>query len=74
MHATLTKSNFVTYATSKAALGGLTKSMVVDLGGRMRINAIEPATIEIRMLLAGFNNNPGQLEELKLCHPVGEIG
>jgi hypothetical protein len=48
--------------------------MVVDLGGRMRINAIEPATIEIRMLLAGFNNNPGQLEELKLCHPVGEIG
>ena len=25
-------------------------------------------------LLAGFNNNSDRLKELKLCHPVGEIG
>jgi NAD(P)-dependent dehydrogenase (short-subunit alcohol dehydrogenase family) len=74
IHATLTKSNFVAYATSKAALSGLTRSMAVDLGDRVRINAIEPAAIETRMLLAGFNNNPDQLKELKLCHPAGEIG
>ena len=74
IHATLTKSNFVAYATSKAALSGLTRSMAVDLGDRVRINAIEPAAIETRMLLAGFNNNPDQLKELKRCHPTGEIG
>jgi len=74
IHATLTKSNFVAYATSKSALSGLTKSMAVDLGDRVRINAIEPAAIETGMLLAGFNNNPDRIKELKLCHPVGEIG
>jgi len=74
IHATLTKSNFVAYATSKAALSGLTRSMAVDLGDRVRINAIEPAAVETQMLLAGFNNNSDRLKELKLCHPVGEIG
>mgnify|MGYP003706208395 CR=1 FL=1 len=74
IHATLIKSNFVAYATSKAALSGLTRSMAVDLGDRVRINAIEPAAVETQMLLAGFNNNSDRLKELKLCHPVGEIG
>ena len=74
IHATLTKSNFVAYATSKAALSGLTRSMAVDLGSRVRVNAIEPAAIETQMLIAGFNDNPAQLEKLKHCHPAGKIG
>ena len=74
IHATSTKPNFVAYATSKAALSGLTRSMAVDLGDRVRINAIEPAAIETQMLVAGFNNNPDQLNELRLCHPAREIG
>lgn len=74
IHASLTKSNFVAYATSKAALSGLTRSMAIDLGDRVRINAIEPAAVETQMLLAGFNNNSDRLKDLKLCHPAGEIG
>ena len=74
IHAISTKPNFVAYATSKAALSGLTRSMAIDLGNRIRINAIEPAAIETQMLLDGFNNNSDRLKELKLYHPVGEIG
>jgi NAD(P)-dependent dehydrogenase (short-subunit alcohol dehydrogenase family) len=34
IHARLTKPNFVAYATSKAALSGLTRAMAVELGAR----------------------------------------
>ena len=74
IHATLTKSNFVAYATSKAALSGMTKAMAIDLGSRVRVNAIEPAAIETEMLIAGFNNNPALLKNLKDYHPAGRIG
>ena len=40
IHANLTKPGFVAYATSKAALVGLTRSLAVDLGGRVRVNAV----------------------------------
>jgi len=74
IHANLTKSNFVAYATSKSALSGLTRSMAIDLGKRIRINAIEPAAIETRMLRNGFKNNSDRIKELEHYHPVGEIG
>ena len=35
IHATLTKPNFSAYATSKAALVGLTKSLAVELGSKV---------------------------------------
>lgn len=73
VHANLTKPGFVAYATSKAALVGLTKSMAVDLGGRVRINAILPAATGTPMLLAGFQGNLGGLEQLGAMHPVGRI-
>jgi NAD(P)-dependent dehydrogenase (short-subunit alcohol dehydrogenase family) len=74
IHATLTKPGFVAYATSKAALVGLTRSMAVDLGARVRVNAICPAAIETPMLLAGFEGNRHLLDELAGAHPVGRIG
>jgi NAD(P)-dependent dehydrogenase (short-subunit alcohol dehydrogenase family) len=74
IHARLTKKNFVAYATSKAALSGMTRAMAVDLGGRVRVNAIEPAAIETAMLKAGFAAQPSRLETLEACHPVGRIG
>jgi len=74
IHASLTKSNFVAYATSKAALSGLTRAMAVDLGSRVRVNAIEPAAIETQMLIEGFENNQTELEKLKQYHPIGRIG
>lgn len=57
IHARLTKKNFVAYATSKAALAGMTRALAVDLGPRVRINAIEPAAIETEMLKAGFEGD-----------------
>lgn len=74
IHARLTKPNFVAYATSKAALSGMTRAMAVDLGGRVRVNAIEPAAIETAMLRAGFEGQPDQYGELARCHPQGRIG
>jgi NAD(P)-dependent dehydrogenase (short-subunit alcohol dehydrogenase family) len=74
IHARLTKQNFVAYATSKAALSGMTRAMAVDLGGRIRINAIEPAAISTPMLKAGFAQHPEHFHALEACHPVGRIG
>lgn len=74
IHAHLTKPQFVAYATSKAALCGMTRAMAVDLGGRVRVNAIEPAAIATNMLKAGFASQPEQWALLEHCHPQGRMG
>lgn len=74
IHAALTKPEFVAYATSKAALSGLTRSLAVDLGGRVRINAISPAAIATPMLKEGFAGREAELAQLGCMHPVGRIG
>lgn len=74
IHATLTKPEFLAYATSKAALVGLTRSMSVELGGRVRVNAICPAAIDTDMLRSGFVGKEEELAKLKAAHPVGRIG
>ena len=74
IHQQLTKPAFVTYATTKSALVGLTKALAVDLEGRVRVNAISPAAIETDMLRAGFNNDESAIEELRKIHPVQRIG
>ncbi len=74
IHQQLTKPAFVSYATSKSALVGLTKAMAVDLEGKVRVNAISPAAIETDMLRAGFDNNESALDELRKIHPVQRIG
>lgn len=74
IHQQLTKPSFVSYATSKSALVGLTKAMAVDLEGRVRVNAISPAAIETEMLRAGFNHDESAIDELRKIHPVKRIG
>lgn len=74
IHARLTKRGFVAYATSKAALSGMTRALAVDLGDRVRVNAIEPAAIDTEMLRAGFVGKEDRYLELKSRHPVGRIG
>ncbi len=73
IHAKLTKPDFICYATSKAALVGLTKSMAVELGSKVRINAICPAAVSTPMLLAGFDGQGEAYEILSSMHPVGRI-
>jgi NAD(P)-dependent dehydrogenase (short-subunit alcohol dehydrogenase family) len=72
IHASLTKPGFVAYATTKAALVGLTRSLAVDLGRRVRVNAVLPAATATPMLSAGFAGT-GQLEALGTMHPIGRI-
>lgn len=74
IHSQLTKPGFTAYATSKAAVAGLTRAMAVDLGGRVRVNAIEPAAIATPMLEAGFADNPELRAQLEAFHPTGSIG
>ena len=74
IHQQLTKPHFVSYATSKSALIGLTKALAVDLEGKIRVNAISPAAIETSMLRAGFDNDENAIDELRNIHPVKRIG
>lgn len=73
IHASLTKREFSAYATSKAALSALTRNLALDIGDQVRINAIEPAAIETKMLMEGFSNNPEKYQMLKKYHPSGRI-
>lgn len=73
VHATATKPGFVCYATSKAALVGMTRAMAVDLGPRLRLNAISPAATATPMLLAGFEGREEALKELSKMHPLERI-
>ena len=74
IHSQLTKPGFTAYATSKAALAGLTRAMAVELGGSVRVNAIEPAAIATPMLEAGFADAPDLKAQLEAFHPTGAIG
>src|SRR3546814_2586377 len=68
------KPAFVAYATSKAALSGMTRAMAVELGSRIRVNAIEPAAIDTPMLRAGFEGSSEGYERLRNFHPAKVIG
>lgn len=74
IHATLTKPEFVAYATSKAALVGMTRDMAVELGKRVRVNAICPGAIDTDMLRAGFEGKEREPKLLEKAHPTGSIG
>jgi len=73
VHAVATKPGFVAYSTSKAALVGLTRALAVDLGGRVRVNAIQPAATATPMLQAGFAGREDALGDLQRMHPIGRI-
>ncbi|RWY48114.1 SDR family NAD(P)-dependent oxidoreductase [Mucilaginibacter gilvus] len=74
IHHQLTKKRFVSYASSKSALVGLTKALSVDLQGRVRVNAISPAAIDTQMLRDGFDNNEAKVQMLNEIHPSQRIG
>ena len=73
IHGRLTKPNFTAYATSKGALETLTRALAVELGGRIRINAVSPAAVDTPMLRAGFAGAPEAYDNLAAHHPAGRI-
>jgi NAD(P)-dependent dehydrogenase (short-subunit alcohol dehydrogenase family) len=74
IHARLSKKGFLAYATTKAALSSLTKSLALVYGDKFRVNCIEPAAIDTKMLRSGFNNSKIKLETLASYHPSKSIG
>ena len=74
IHSHLTKKRFVSYATSKSALIGLTKSLSVDFQGKVRVNSISPAAIDTPMLHDGFDNDLSKIQQLNSIHPLQRIG
>lgn len=75
IHSRLTKANFSCYATSKAALEALTRSLALELSVEgVSVNAIAPAAIATQMLKDGFADSPHKLKELEGFHPSGSIG
>jgi len=73
IHARLSKPGFVCYATTKGALASLTRNLAVDLGGRVRVNCIEPAATDTPMLRAGFAGREDAYAALAGAHPSGRI-
>jgi NAD(P)-dependent dehydrogenase (short-subunit alcohol dehydrogenase family) len=73
VHAKATKPQFVAYATTKAALSGMTRALAVDLGRDVAVYGIEPAAVQTEMLLQGFADSPQSLSRLADCHPSGRI-
>jgi NAD(P)-dependent dehydrogenase (short-subunit alcohol dehydrogenase family) len=73
VHEWSTKPGFVIYAASKAAIGGLTRSLAVDLGGRVRVNAVIPGAVDTPMLREGFVDRPEMIERLAECQPSERI-
>lgn len=73
IHSKLTKPHFSCYATTKAALSGLTRSLAVELGGSIRINEITPAATDTPMLRAAFGGRKEMLDMLGAAHPLGRI-
>ena len=73
VHAEATKPGFAAYATSKAALHGLTRALAVDLGPGVRVNTLAPAATATAMLKAGFERNDKAFAALKDVHPLKRI-
>ena len=69
IHTQLTKPKYISYSTSQSALIGLTKALAVDLKGKIRVNAISPASLDEETLKSiqsqvkkGRAQHPGQQE------------
>jgi NAD(P)-dependent dehydrogenase (short-subunit alcohol dehydrogenase family) len=73
IHATQTKKEFCAYATTKAGLSSLTRNLALDLGNKVRVNAIEPAAVATEMLKSGFEGKDEQYKQLEAFHPLARI-
>ena len=74
VHATNTSDEISAYASSKAALVGLTKNLAIELSKfDIRVNSISPGAIETNMLKEGLKrNSEDNLSEIELIKKLGE--
>ena len=82
VHATNTSDEISAYASSKAALVGLTKNLAIELSKfDIRVNSISPGAIETNMLKEGLKRNSEDnltehdlIQNLEKKHLLGKIG
>lgn len=78
VQAFLSQSQVAAYTTSKTAMLGLTRSIAVDYGPRVRCVAVCPGTINTPMLQAAIRESPDpeavfrECEEMHLVRKVGD--
>jgi NAD(P)-dependent dehydrogenase (short-subunit alcohol dehydrogenase family) len=63
--------NIAAYGVSKAALINLTTQLAVELGPKVRVNAVAPAVVKTRFAEALFE---GREEQVAAQYPVGRLG
>jgi NAD(P)-dependent dehydrogenase (short-subunit alcohol dehydrogenase family) len=59
------------YGTSKAALIQLTAQLALELGPRVRVNAVAPAVVKTKFAAAIYE---GREEEVAAAYPLGRLG
>ena len=72
----ITQANVAAYTTSKTALLGLTRSLAIDYGPKIRCVAICPGTVDTPMLHWAVNQSPDPQAVLKECdemHPMKRV-
>ena len=73
IHTFLTKPQFTVYATSKASLVALTRSLAIELAPDIRVNALLPGATDTPMLRQGFIENRDLFDRLNKFQPLGRI-
>ncbi|TKX76009.1 SDR family oxidoreductase [Halorubrum sp. GN11_10-6_MGM] len=71
-HAYATMPAHFPYNAVKAGINGMTRSLAVDFGPRVRVNTVVPGWVEVERTREELPE--GRLEEVESIHPTGRIG
>ena len=71
-HAYATMPAHFPYNAVKAGINGMTRSLAVDFGPRVRVNTVVPGWVEIERTREELPD--GRFEEVESIHPTGRIG
>ena len=75
IHSVATSDKIAAYASSKAAIVGLTRNLAIELSKfGIRVNCISPGAIDTKMLRDGLKRDNLDIEKMKKAHLLGDIG
>jgi len=75
VHSIQSSNNIATYATSKAALAGLTRNMAIEFAQMgIRVNALSPGAIDTNMLRSGLVRNIESPTEEMIKESLDRLG